>query len=83
MIYRTNAHSRPLEQALSRHRLPFVLVGARRFYERREVKDIMAYLKLVVNPVDNMSLLRVINVPRRGVGPKAIDTIRTRAAQDG
>lgn len=83
MIYRTNAHSRPLEQALSRHRLPFVLVGARRFYERREVKDIMAYLKLVVNPVDNMSLLRVINVPRRGVGPKAMETIRTQAAQDG
>ena len=83
MIYRTNAHSRPLEQALSRHRLPFVLVGARRFYERREVKDIMAYLKLVVNPVDNMSLLRVINVPRRGVGPKAVATIRAQAANDG
>lgn len=83
MIYRTNAHSRPLEQALGRVRLPYVLVGARRFYERREVKDIMAYLKLVVNPVDNMSLLRVINVPRRGVGPKAVETIRTHSAQQG
>jgi DNA helicase-2/ATP-dependent DNA helicase PcrA len=83
MIYRTNAHSRPLEQALGRQRLPYVLVGARRFYERREVKDILAYLKLVINPVDNMSLLRVINVPRRGVGPKAVETLRARAAELG
>jgi DNA helicase-2/ATP-dependent DNA helicase PcrA len=83
MIYRTNSHSRPLEQALGRRRLPYVLVGARRFYERREVKDILAYLKLVVNPVDNMSLLRVINVPRRGVGPKAVETLRARAAEMG
>jgi DNA helicase-2/ATP-dependent DNA helicase PcrA len=83
MIYRTNAHSRPLEQHLGRQRLPYVLVGARRFYERREVKDILAYLKLVVNPVDNMSLLRVINVPRRGVGPKATETLRARAAEMG
>jgi DNA helicase-2/ATP-dependent DNA helicase PcrA len=60
-----------------------VLVGARRFYERREVKDIMAYLKLVVNPVDDMSLLRVINVPRRGLGPKAVGAIRTHAANRG
>ena len=83
MIYRTNSHSRPLEQALGRRRLPYVLVGARRFYERREVKDILAYLKLVVNPVDNMSLLRVINVPRRGVGPKAVEILRARAAEMG
>jgi len=83
MIYRTNAHSRPLEQALGRHRLPFVLVGARRFYERREVKDILAYLKLVVNPVDDMSLLRIVNVPRRGVGTKATETLRARASELG
>ena len=83
LIYRTNAHSRPLEQALGRQRLPYVLVGARRFYERREVKDILAYLKIVVNPVDNMSLLRIINVPRRGVGPKAMETLRAQAEQDG
>jgi DNA helicase-2/ATP-dependent DNA helicase PcrA len=83
LIYRTNAHSRPLEQALQRSRLSYVVVGARRFYERREVKDILAYLRLVVNPSDDMALLRVINVPRRGQGAKAIQRIRDHARDKG
>ena len=83
LIYRTNATSRPLEQALGRARLPYVLVGARKFYDRREVKDILAYLKLVVNPSDDMSLLRVINVPRRAIGAKSIENLRGLAATDG
>jgi len=83
LIYRTNADSRPLEQALQRSRLPYVIVGARRFYERREVKDMLAYLRLIVNPTDNMALLRVINVPRRGLGPKSIEQLRQAARERG
>ena len=83
VIYRTNAQSRPLEQAMQRERVPYVLVGARRFYERREVKDLLAYLRLVVNPADDMALLRVLNVPRRGLGAKAIERVRQHAAGIG
>jgi DNA helicase II / ATP-dependent DNA helicase PcrA len=83
VIYRTNARSRPFEMALRRAGFPYQIVGARRFYERREVKDLLSYLKLVVNPVDEASFLRIINVPRRGLGPKAIAGIRVTAEQDG
>ena len=83
VIYRTNARSRPFEMALRRAAIPYTIVGARRFYERREVKDLLAYLKLVVNPVDEMGFVRVINVPRRSLGPKAIEGIRTHAEEQG
>lgn len=83
IIYRTNARSRPFELALRRAGFPYTIVGARRFYERREVKDLLGYLKLVVNPVDEASFLRVINVPRRGMGAKAIAGIRAHAADQG
>ncbi len=83
VIYRTNASSRPLEQAFERRRWPYVVVGARRFYERREVRDILAYVRLVLNPADDMALTRIINVPRRGLGAKALEALRNEAAQQG
>jgi DNA helicase-2/ATP-dependent DNA helicase PcrA len=69
VMYRTNAQSRVIEDALVRRRVPYHLVGATRFYERREVKDVLAYLRLAHNPLDAIALERVINVPPRGIGP--------------
>ncbi len=69
VMYRTNAQSRVIEDALVRRRIPYHLVGATRFYERREVKDVLAYLRLAFNPLDQMALERVVNVPPRGIGP--------------
>ena len=79
VMYRTNAQSRILEEAFLAVNLPYKLVGAQRFYGRREVKDIIAYLRLVQNPKDEVSLLRVINTPRRGIGAKGVATLRTYA----
>ncbi len=70
IMYRTNAQSRVLEDAFVRAGLPYKLVGATRFYARREIKDVLAYLRLVHNPHDSVSLDRIINVPSRGIGPK-------------
>ncbi len=72
VMYRTNAQSRPMEEALVRRSIPYRLVGGTRFYERREVKDLLAYLRLVQNPFDSMALLRVINVPHRGIGDRTV-----------
>ncbi len=75
VMYRTNAQSRALEDAFVRAGVPYRLVGATRFYERREVKDIIAYLRLVHNPYDALSLLRIINVPRRAIGKKTLEQL--------
>jgi DNA helicase II / ATP-dependent DNA helicase PcrA len=75
VLYRTNAQSRALEDAFVRGRIPYRLVGGIRFYERREVKDVLAYLRLVQNPFDTVSLLRVINVPPRGLGQKTVQEL--------
>ncbi|BCY17674.1 DNA helicase [Leptolinea sp. HRD-7] len=75
VMYRTNAQSRLLEEAFLKARLPYRLVGAQRFYGRREVKDIIAYLRLIYNPSDEVSLTRVINVPTRGIGDKSVSTL--------
>ncbi len=72
VFYRTNSCSRVLEEACRRANLPYVIVGAVEFYERREVKDLLAYLRLVVNPYDKLDLARVVNVPARGVGAKSL-----------
>ncbi len=80
VMYRTNAQSRFLEEAFIRYGMPYKLVAGTRFYERREVKDIIAYLRLVHNPYDTVSLMRVINVPQRGIGQRSIDEL-TRWAQ--
>jgi DNA helicase II / ATP-dependent DNA helicase PcrA len=79
VMYRTNAQSRLLEEAFLAANLPYKLVGAQRFYGRREVKDLIAYLRLTHNPDDEISLLRVINVPSRGIGNKTVISLRTLA----
>ncbi len=81
VMYRTNAQSRIFEEAFLAAGLPYKLVGAQRFYGRREIKDTVAYLRLVFNPRDEISLLRAINTPRRGIGDKSITTLRTYAQQ--
>jgi DNA helicase-2/ATP-dependent DNA helicase PcrA len=81
VMYRTNAQSRLLEEACMRAGLPYRILGAQRFYGRREVKDMIAYLRLVQNPSDELSLARVINVPPRGIGDKTVETLRQVAAQ--
>ena len=83
IMYRTNAQSRVLEEAFLHAGLPYKLVGAQRFYGRREVKDIIAYLRLVHNPNDELSLTRVINVPTRGIGDKTVLSLRTQAQRAG
>ena len=72
VMYRTNAQSRALEEAFVRYGLPYRLVGATRFYERREIKDIIAYLRVIHNPCDGVSLARIINVPGRGIGQRTL-----------
>ncbi len=75
VMYRTNAHSRALEEAFIRATVPYQLVGGTRFYERREVKDILAYLRLIQNPFDVVSFSRVVNVPGRGIGAKTLSEL--------
>jgi len=72
VMYRTNAQSRALEEAFVRYGTPYKLVAGTRFYERREIKDVIAYLRLVQNPYDSVSLLRIINVPGRGIGQQTL-----------
>ena len=81
VMYRTNAMSRLIEEAFLQARLPYRLVGAQRFYGRREVKDIIAFLRLVHNPADEASLDRIINVPPRGIGEKTLTTLHMVARQ--
>jgi DNA helicase-2/ATP-dependent DNA helicase PcrA len=81
VMYRTNAQSRAIEDAFVRAGLPYKLVGATRFYARREIKDVLAYLRLIHNPTDSVSLARVINVPPRGIGRKTLGQLE-RAAQE-
>ncbi len=83
VLYRTNAQSRPIEDALVRWQIPYTIVGGLKFYDRREIKDIIAYLRAVMNPSDTVSLLRVINTPRRGVGQTTIDNLQNAAHQLG
>jgi DNA helicase-2/ATP-dependent DNA helicase PcrA len=83
IMYRTNAQSRLLEEAFLQANLPYKLVGAQRFYGRREVKDLIAYLRLAHNPNDDLSLSRVINVPARGIGTKSLIALRTNAQKVG
>ncbi len=75
ILYRTNAQSRALEESLVRAQLPYRIVGGLRFYDRREIKDVLAYLRAIANPADSVSLLRVINTPKRGVGKSTVDAL--------
>jgi DNA helicase-2/ATP-dependent DNA helicase PcrA len=81
VTYRTNAQSRALEDALVRYGVAYRLVGGTRFYQRREVKDVLAYLRLLANPADGVSFERVINVPARGIGPKTVSDLQLWAAR--
>lgn len=79
VMYRVNAQSRVLEETFMRYGVPYKLVGGTRFYQRREVKDIIAYLRLVHNPQDNVSLVRILNIPGRGIGQVTLSQLQVRA----
>lgn len=83
VLYRTNAQSRAIEEVFGNFRIPYRLVGARPFYERKEVKDVVAYLRLAYNPRDTVSLKRVINVPTRGIGATTVALLEQRAVEMG
>jgi DNA helicase-2/ATP-dependent DNA helicase PcrA len=83
VLYRTNAQSRPLEEAFRFRGIPYRLVGALSFYERREVKDVLAYLRLIANPADDEAFARVVNVPRRGIGDASLKQLVRMATQWG
>jgi DNA helicase II / ATP-dependent DNA helicase PcrA len=82
IFYRTNAQSRVFEEVFIRAGLPYKVVGGVRFYERREVRDLLAYLRLIANPADEISLRRIVNVPRRGIGDRALEYVAGHAARD-
>jgi len=81
VLYRTNAQSRALEDALRRDTIPYRLVGSVRFYDRREIRDLMAYLKLIANPSDEEAFRRAIAVPKRGIGDTTVDVLAARARE--
>jgi DNA helicase-2/ATP-dependent DNA helicase PcrA len=83
VFYRINAQSRAIEDELVKHQIPYTIVGGLKFYERKEIKDILAYLKLIANPPDGLSLKRIINVPPRGIGEKTIEKIETFSREKG
>ena len=83
VFYRTNAQSRALEELLVRQGIPYRVVGGTRFYERREIKDALAYLQVISNPDDTVAARRVLNVPKRGIGAKAEEAIAAHAARHG
>lgn len=75
VLYRTNAQSRTVEEAFVKSNIPYQIVGGHKFYDRKEIKDIMSYLKLIANPADTMSLNRIINTPKRGIGAATVDKL--------
>lgn len=81
VLYRTNAQSRAIEDALRRSSIPYIIVGGVAFYKRKEIKDVLAYLKVLANPKDEESLLRIINVPSRGIGDTSVGKLRTLALE--
>ena len=83
VLYRTNAQSRNIEEALLRDNIPYKVVGSFYFYNRKEIKDLISYLKLIYNPSDDVSLMRVINVPKRQIGPKTIENLSMKAVDKG
>ena len=77
VLYRTNAQSRTIEEALLKSNIPYTMVGGTKFYSRKEIRDVISYLNLIANPADNISFERVVNEPKRGVGPGTLEKIRT------
>lgn len=83
ILYRTNAQSRSFEEVFNKRGLPYLIVGAIKFFERKEIKDLIAYLKLILNPKDNISFLRIVNTPHRGIGSKTIGYLSNYATEEG
>ncbi len=83
IIYRTNAQSRVLEEEFLKSGIPYRIVGSFFFYNRKEIKDLIAYLKIIYNEKDDVNLMRVINVPKRGIGPKSINNLSNKASIEG
>lgn len=83
ILYRTNAQSRVLEEALIKRALPYTMVGGTKFYDRKEIKDVLAYLRVLYNPFDNLSLLRIINVPKRSIGATTVAKLQDYARANG
>jgi DNA helicase-2/ATP-dependent DNA helicase PcrA len=83
VLYRTNAQSRVLEEIMLKMGIPYKMVGGIRFYQRKEVKDLLAYLRVAANPSDNVSLTRIINVPRRGIGDATVNNLRSISDENG
>jgi DNA helicase-2/ATP-dependent DNA helicase PcrA len=81
VLFRTNAQSRALEEAFRDEGLPYQLVGGQRFYDRKEIRDVLAYLRVIANPFDSVSLLRIINTPARGIGDRAVERLHAEAAR--
>lgn len=83
ILYRTNAQSRVLEEALIKRALPYTMVGGTKFYDRKEIKDVLAYLRVLYNPFDDLSLLRIINVPKRSIGATTVSKLQDYARANG
>jgi len=83
VLYRINAQSRVLEEMFMREGIPYKIIGGQKFYDRKEIKDIIAYLRLIQNPADNVSLKRIINVPKRGIGDATVETAEDLAFESG
>lgn len=83
VLYRTNAQSRMIEETFMKSTVPYTMVGGHKFYDRKEIRDILAYLTLIVNPRDAMSFERVVNTPKRGIGPGSVDKLRQFANENG
>ena len=83
ILYRTNAQSRVLEEALIKRALPYTMVGGTKFYDRKEIKDVIAYLRVLYNPFDDLSLLRIINVPKRSIGATTVSKLQDYARENG
>ncbi|MDO5755884.1 MAG: 3'-5' exonuclease [Tissierellia bacterium] len=83
ILYRTNAQSRPFEEQMLKEGIPYQVVGGLKFYDRKEVKDVLAYLRVIVNPRDNVSLLRIINTPKRGIGDRTVEQTLEAAENKG
>ena len=82
ILYRTNAQSRVLEETFMKSNIPYTMIGGQKFYDRKEIKDLLSYLRVIANSNDDISLQRIINVPKRGVGPSSVEKIQTYAVQN-
>ena len=83
ILFRTNAQSRVLEEKLMRYAIPYTMVGGTKFYDRKEIKDVLAYLRLLYNPEDSLSLMRIINVPKRNIGATTMEHVAAYAEEQG